>query len=470
MTEAALRPPPGGTPSDVQPRPNLPPGPKLPPWLLALGVLGLRRPASQWLRRHYGTAATVRVPIVGNAVVISDPALVKQLFMTSTDIIGYNEPNLGVVLGKGSTFSLDGEEHRRRRKLLMPPFHGKRMREYESIVEEETLAEAATWPHDREFPVLRPMMRITVNVIVRTVFGAEGAELDELRELLPRMVELASKLAMLPPVIQRDYGRFSPWGRFVRLRARYDDIVQGLIDKALADPNLNQRGDVLALLLQARYDDGTAISHRHVADELLTLLAAGHETTATTLAWAVERLRQHPRLVSRLVAEVDDGGSELRQATITEVQRTRPVIDGTARRVIGESLSLGEWVIPHGYHVMVSILAVHEDDAVFPNAAVFDPDRFVGAPPDSYSWIPFGGGTRRCVGSAFANMEMDVVLRTLLRHYELAPSYRKDERWHSRGIAFAPAKGGLAVVRPRVGDGREASRDDVRRTVQQVAG
>jgi cytochrome P450 len=220
--------------------------------VLAVGVVGFRRRATQWLRRRYGTAATIRIPVVGDAVVISDPALVKQLFMTSTDVIGYNEPNLGIV------------------------------------------------------------------------------------------------------------------------------------------------------------------------------------------------------------------------------QRTRPVIDGTARRVIGESLSLGEWEIPHGYHVLVSILAVHEDDAVFPNAAAFDPDRFVGTPPDTYSWIPFGGGTRRCVGSAFATMEMDVVVRTLLRHYELAPSHRRDERWHSRGIAFAPAKGGLAVVRPRSqaagqGEGREVRRDDVRRTVQHVA-
>jgi hypothetical protein len=453
---------------------RVPPGPKLPPWVLAIGVVGLRRRSTQWLRRRYGTAATIRIPVVGDAVVISDPALVKQLFMASTDLIGYNEPNLGIVLGKGSTFSLDGEEHRRRRKLLMPPFHGKRMRGYESIVEEETLREAATWPHGEEFPVLRPMARITVNVIVRTVFGAEGADLDELRELLPRMVETASKLAMVPPALQRDFGRFSPWGRFLRMRARYDGIVQSLIDTALGDANLDERSDVLALLLQARYDDGTAISHRHVADELLTLLAAGHETTATTLAWAVERLRRHPQVLSRLIDEVDDDGSEFRQATILEVQRTRPVIDGTARRVIGDCLPLGEWVVPHGWHVLVSILAVHEDDAVFPNAAAFDPDRFVGSPPDSYSWIPFGGGTRRCVGSAFANMEMDVVLRTLLRHYELAPSYRRDERWHSRGIAFAPGKGGLAVVQPRRtaergGEGREVRSDDVRRTVQQVA-
>jgi cytochrome P450 len=319
------------------------------------------------------------------------------------------------------------------------------------------------------------MMRITVNVIVRAVFGAEGAELDELRTLLPRMVETASRMVMVPPAAQRDFGRFSPWGRLMRLRKRYDEIIRSLIDRALADPDLSDRGDVLALLLQARYDDGSAISHQHVADELLTLLAAGHETTATTLAWAVERIRRHPRVLSRLVEEVDNGGGEFRQATILEVQRTRPVIDGTGRRVVGDGLELGEWVIPHGWHVFVSILGVHEDDDVFPHAAIFDPDRFVGSPPDSYSWIPFGGGTRRCVGSAFANMEMDVVLRTLLRHYELAPSYRRDERWHSRGIAFAPGKGGLAVVTPRRvaaedGERKEAGGDDVRRTVQQVAG
>jgi hypothetical protein len=423
---------------------RLPPGPPWPGAVQGALFLTMRRRWMRQARQRYGTAFTVNVPLFGPAVVVSDPALVKQLFLTPADVAGNPQPNLGVMLGRGSMFSLDGEEHRRRRKLLVPPFHGKRMQAYESIIEEEVLREAATWPEGQEFETLPSMMRITLTVILRAVFGAEGAEFEELRDLLPRWVELASRLVALP-FAANSLGRWSPGARLAALRARYDEIIDAMITRALADPALGQRSDVLALMLQARYDDGEPMSRRHVADEMLTLLGAGHETTATTLSWAVERLRRHPRLLGRLAAEADAGGSELRQATILEVQRTRPVIDATARKVKAR-MRLGEWVIPEGYTVLVGIGLVHSDDAVFARAADFNPDRFAGASPDSYSWIPFGGGTRRCIGAAFAGMEMNVTLRTLLREFELVPTGRPGERWHFRGVAYAPAKGGRAVV------------------------
>jgi cytochrome P450 len=198
-------------------------------------------------------------------------------------------------------------------------------------------------------------------------------------------------------------------------------------------------------MLQARYDDGSPISDDHVADELLTLLAAGHETTATTLAWTVERLRRHPRLLARLRDEVDAGGSDLLQATIFEVQRTRPVINGTAR-MTRQRMRLGEWVIPERHVVLVSISLAHAAERSFTDAAAFDPDRFVGNPPDTHAWIPFGGGIRRCIGAAFANMEMTVTLRTLLQEFEFGTTYAPGEAAHSRGVATAPARGGRAVM------------------------
>jgi cytochrome P450 len=230
-----------------------------------------------------------------------------------------------------------------------------------------------------------------------------------------------------------------------KLRRRYDAIIAGLIAEARRDPRLQERSDVLALLLQARYDDGSPIADDHVADELLTLLAAGHETTATTLAWAVERLRRHPRLLARLTEEVDAGDSQLLQATIFEVQRTRPVIDITARRTKAR-IRLGEWVIPQGHVVMVSIALAHAADRNFSDPTAFDPDRFVGNPPDTHAWIPYGGGIRRCIGAAFANMEMAVTLRVLLREFEFGSTYAADEPAHSRGVATAPGLGGMAVV------------------------
>lgn len=423
---------------------RLPPAPRVPKLLQGIGFVAAREKSVAAVAKRYGPAFTLRLPIFGDAVVVSDPATVKDLFTTNTDLIA-RAGVLGEMFGPGSTFSLDGAEHRERRKLLVPPFHGKRMGAYEQIVEEEVTREVATWPEGREFETLPSMMRITLNAILRTVFGAEGTALDELRELLPPMVLHASRIAVLPPIVRRDLGAWSPGRRLAVYRRRYDDIISRLISEVRNDAGFEDRNDVLTLLLQARYDDGSHISDVHVADELLTLLAAGHETTATTLAWAVERLRRHPRLLARLTAEVDNGGSELRQATIWEVQRTRPVINGTAR-MTKTRIRLGEWVIPERHVVIASISLAHRSEASFPDADVFNPDRFINNPPDNYAWIPYGGGVRRCIGAAFANMEMNVTLRTLLRDFEFGTTYAPGERLHSRGIATAPAGGGRAVV------------------------
>jgi hypothetical protein len=396
------------------------------------------------------------MPVFGRTLVLSDPREVKQLFQTSPELADTIDANLGSVLGPGSMFAIEGQEHRRQRKLLTPPFHGRRLKVYEELIEREAVQEMATWPDGREFPTMDSMMRITLNAILRAVFGADGAELDELRDLLPRIVTLGSKLAVMP--VPRDLpGRYAPWTRFRAQRAEYDAIVDRLIDQALGDPDLDGRQDVLAMMLQARYDDGTAMSRSDVADQLLTMLSAGHETTATTLAWTVERLRRHPDVLRRLVDEGDAGGSELREAALIEIQRVRPVIDLTARQVRAETLTLGRWTLPRGQTVLVSIALMHDAEELFPNAATFDPNRFVGARPDTYGWIPFGGGVRRCIGAAFATMELNVVLRTLLRDFTLVPTDQPDERWHSRGVAIAPGRKGLAVVHRRTHGASPAS-------------
>jgi cytochrome P450 len=292
---------------------------------------------------------------------------------------------------------------------------------------------------------------------LRTVFGADGAELAELRTLLPAMVKLGSRLVTLP-IPRTDLGRWSPWGRALAYRRDYDAIIDRLIAAARHDPRLDERDDVLALMVQSRYDDGSAMSRDEISDQLLTLLAAGHETTATTLAWAVERLRRHPALLRRLADEADAGGSQLREATILEVQRSRPVIDGTLRRVRAPGLELGRWTLADGQVVLVSIYLVHHEEALFPNPHSFDPDRFVGSRADTYQWVPFGGGVRRCIGAAFAEMEMNIVLRTLLRDLTLEPTRDRDEHWHSRGVTTCPAKGGRAVVHRRARERQSSDR------------
>lgn len=427
---------------------NLPPVSRMPKPAVAAGFLANRRRLTHSLRKRHGSEFVIDLPMFGRTVFVSDPVLAKQLFRTSDEIVSNIDPNLGRVLGEGSIFNLEKRAHKDRRKLLAPPFHGKRMLTYEQIIEEEFRAEAATWPEDREFPMLPSTMRITLNAILRAVFGAEGEEFEGLRRVLPPFVELGSRFAVVPG-LSRDLGKWSPGRRFIDYRAEFDRLVESLVSKANSDPNLDERADVLAILLRARYDDGTAMTTSDLADELLTMLAAGHETTATTLAWMVERLRRHPDLWDRLIEENAAGEDALRRATIHETQRIRPVIDFAGRTVRADVLELGPYRIPRGYKVIVGIDLIHTDDRVFPHADRFDPDRFLGQHPDLYSWVPFGGGVRRCIGAAFADMEMNVVLRSLLTDFELVPTTASDERFHNRGVASAPHKGGLTQLRRR---------------------
>jgi cytochrome P450 len=426
---------------------HLPPGPPLPRSLQGAAFVAARRQTMQVLSRRYGSAFTLSLPVFGHTVVVSDPQLAKQVFTTPAGVLSNVQPNLGRILGDRSMFSLEGDDHRRRRKLLTPPLHGKSVKGYEQIIEEEVLREIATWPENNEFESLAPMMHITLGAILRAVFGADGEQLDSLRRLIPPMVELGSRLATLPnPRIK--LGNFNPWERFTARRREYDGIIENLIETVRNDPDFAERTDIVSLMLRSTYDDGSPMSTKEIADELLTLLAAGHETTATTLAWAFERLRRNPDVLSHLVSEVDNGGKDFRQATILEVQRSRPVIDLAGRTVVAPILELGEWRIPQGHTILVGISLLHDDSHQFGDPERFDPSRFLDNKP-SAAWLPFGGGTRRCIGAAFANMEMDVALRTILANFDLLPTTAPAERWHSRGVAYAPRRKGRIAVRRR---------------------
>ncbi len=431
---------------------TLPPGPPLPRAFQGAVALVNRRIALEVLRRRYGSAFSLHLPIFGRLVVLSDPHHIRQLFRAGPDMVDTTDANLGRVMGPNSLFALAGDRHRAQRKLLTPPFHGRRLAAYEEIVEREAAVEFASWPRDQTFATMPSMMRITLNVILRAVFGAEGQEFERLREMLPPAIELGSKLALVP-VPQWDWGRWSPWGRFHQYRREYDAIVDELIDKAASDPHLDVRDDVLSLMLRSCHEDGSPMTRDEIADELITMLAAGHETTAATLAWAVERLQRHPQLLDRLVADLDDGSEELLHATILEIQRVRPVVDTTFRQVKAPTLQIGPWTLPRGQTIVASIGLLHADEGAFPDADSFDPDRFLSRNPDPAEWIPYGGGVRRCIGAAFATMELRVVLRTLLRHYVIAPSDSRDEGRRSRGVAIAPSRGAQVRIRPRSSHG-----------------
>ena len=441
MSEVVTAPP-------APPAVRLPPAARIPKLLCGMIFASSRRGMISRLARRHGNVFTLNIPIYGRVVIVGDPQLAKQIFMTSPEELGNIQPNLSRMFGSGSVFGLDGDDHRRRRRLLAPPFHGKSMKNYEAIIEEETLRETANWPEGRPFPTLPSMMHITLNAILRAVFGADGAELDELRRIIPPWVTLGSRLAAVPKP-ERTYGRFSPWGRLAGWRRQYDVVIDRLTAAEHADPNFAERTDVLALMLRSSYDDGSTMSRKDIGDELLALLAAGHETTASTLGWAFERLIRHPEVLSALVEEADNDGGELRQATILEVQRARTVIDFAARHVYPPAFQLGEWVLSQGDSIIVSIAQIHDNADIYPDPERFDPQRYIGNKPSTFAWIPFGGGTRRCVGAAFANMEMDVVLRTVLRDFTIETTTAPGERWHCRGVAYTPKDGGRIVVHRR---------------------
>jgi cytochrome P450 len=430
---------------------RLPPGPRMPKVIQGLWFLRAYHEMYGALSRRYGPVFRVNMPRLGRAVVVKDAALVKEVLNTSTDLLERattGTASLGDGFGSGSTFSLAGDELLERRKLVLPQFHGKRMRSYEPIIEEEVLREIATWPEGREFETLPSMTTMTLGAILRAVFGAEGDTLDELYDLIPPMAAQVGVYLALPSSLRRDLGPWSLGGRYLRYRRRFDGAINSLIATARADPALEERSDVLALLVRARYENGEAITDQHIADEMLTLLVSGHETTAGSLAWTVERLVRHPELLARLTEEVDAGGSELRQATIAEVQRTRTVLDSTVRCTKAR-IRLGDWVIPENSRIVLALALVHDSEDSFPDAMSFNPDRFLGSAAKPKAWIPFGGGVNRCVGAALATMEMDITLRILLREFRFTPTDAPDERRHWRGIAYRPARGARAVVHRR---------------------
>jgi cytochrome P450 len=407
-----------------------------------------QRPYLERARRRYGSMFTLRVVGLGDTVVVSDPALIKQVFRADPTVLhaGTGSP-LRALLGENSMLGIDEDQHMEQRKLLLPPFKGQRMKAYETMIAEIAAEEIDAWPRDTELSTDQAMQRITLRAILRAVFGAEGERLRTLETLIPRWTALGSRVS-LSPELRRNFGRWSLWARFLDLRAQMDAVLDELIVTAKADPQLEQRADVLALMVQARHEDGSPMSDAEIRDELVTMLVAGHETTSHTLAWAVERIRRHPDVLRRLVEEVDEGGKALREATIREVQRSRPVI-AFAGRVVRKPFALGGYQLPLGTRLLLAACLTHYDPNLFPHPERFEPERFLEKLPDTYSWIPFGGGIRRCIGATFAHMEMDVVLRVLLERVELLPSTAAGERWAFRGVVWAPAEGGKAVVRER---------------------
>jgi cytochrome P450 len=428
-----------------------PPGSRLP--ALAQAVRYARDPLGFLIgfQRRYGDIFTVSFPYFGKIVYVASPELVKAVFTGSPQQFHAGEANATVLepaLGPNSVLTLDDEPHIRQRKLLLPPFHGERIRRYGELIEEVTRAEMESWPLGEPFALRPHTQRITLSVIMQAVFGVH----DEQRLVrFHRLIETFSgrvNAVTAFPVLRRDLGRWSPWARFLRAREALDEFIYEEIALRRAEIGKDEtadRDDVLSLLMAARHDDGSPMSDEELRDELVTVLGAGHETTATALAWAMERLLRTPPALTRLRESIAAGEDDYLDATIKETLRARPVIVDVARKLTAPA-RIGGYELPAGSFVLPAIAALHYREDLFPRPDEFRPERFLDGGADTYAWIPFGGGVRRCIGAAFAEYEMRIVLRTILERAELSAPDPKPERVKIRNITLAPGRGARVML------------------------
>jgi cytochrome P450 len=409
-----------------------------------------------WFLRHcvraYGDVFTMRLPLGINLVHLASPELVKAVFGGSSDILRAGEANATVlepILGSHSVLVLDGPEHLRQRKLILPAFHGDRMRAWEATIREITQSEIARWPAGQPFALRPAMQSITLDVIARVVFGVDpGERHDELRRHIAGITRMGRNPLLLFATQNRRLGPWAPWARFMRARDALDVALADQIRQRRAAPDLDRRGDVLSVMLLARDEQGGAMTDQEVRDELVTLLFAGHETTATSLAWAFDLLLHHPAALSRLITEVDGGATEYLDAVIKETLRTRPVV-GLVNRNAHTATRIGEHDIPAGALVCPNIYLVQRREDLYDDPAEFRPERFAGQAPGGFEWFPFGGGIRRCLGATFATYEMQIVIPEVLRAVTLRPATRKPARIRREAVTFVPRNGARCVATAR---------------------
>ena len=428
----------------------LPPGPTRS--VLAQSVNFWRRPEHTIRAAHaaHGDMFTLRVQPAGEIVFVADADLVRQVFTGSPDVFHAGEGNaiLKPVMGPRSLLLLDGPEHLSRRKLMLPAFHGGAVRRLVATMREIAEAQVRTWPRGEAFALLPRTNALTLEIILRAVFGVHEEErLERLRRLLPKVVRFP--LWMMLMWVRPGLGRVPPWSGHRRLIAEVDDVLLEEIARRREVPDLEERPDVLSMLVRARGEDGEGLDDRELRDQLVTLLLAGHETTATGLAWLFERLVREPRVaaeVRRAVAEDDDAYLD---GVVKEILRLRPVIDRVARRLT-EPVELGGWSLPAGTLVAPAIGIIGLDPRQHPDAFAFRPERWLGDEgPGSYSWLPFGGGTRRCIGATFAQVEMREVLKVVTSRVGLRAPDPRAERQLGRHITIAPQQGSRVICEER---------------------
>jgi cytochrome P450 len=431
----------------VPARATLPPGPRQPSAIQTIAWWS--RPVSflERCRAEYGKRFTIRLLATPPFVMIADPAQVKEIFTTDPTVLhpGEGARILEPLVGKHSVILLDESDHLSQRKLMLPAFHGEKMQRLAATMQEVAEQEAASWPTGRPVRLHPRFQALTLEVILRAAFGLDaGPQLDGLRRRLNELLTMSSKPATMIPFLQRG----KEWQRFERTRAEADAMIFELIDKRRAEDE--EGDDILSMLLGARHEDGAPMSPQELRDELMTLLVAGHETTASELAWAFERLARSPEVVTRLHDEMDAGDDDAYlTATIQETLRRRPVLPNSAPRLVKQPVEIGGWTYPPGVCLVANAYLIHHDPEIYPDPYAFRPERFLEQAPGTYTWIPFGGGRRRCIGASFAMQEMKIVLGAVLGDCELQPAGDAFEVAERRNITIKPAAGARTTLRAR---------------------
>jgi cytochrome P450 len=402
-------------------------------------------------QRRYGDMFTLKIANEGTWVFLSHPDAVKQVFTGDPRLLHAGEANIVLlpVLGSHSVLLLDEDAHMAQRKLMLPSFHGERMRGYEQTMAEVAAREIERWPAGEPLAAWPTMQAVTLEVIIRTVFGVrDTARIERLAEALKGSLGFASEPLRMAILAAFGPRRVAELGWVQNKLAPTNELIYDEIRERRAADDLAERDDVLSLLLQARHDDGSEMSDEELRDELMTLLVAGHETSATALAWALEALTHHPAALARLRDEIDAGEETYLDAVVKEVLRLRPVIALVLRRLI-EPMEIGGRMLPAGVNVAPCIYLLHRRGDVYDQPRAFRPERFLESQPGTYTWIPFGGGVRRCLGASFAQFEMKVVLRELVSRLDIRAARPEQEARVRRAIVFAPSRGGEVVVERR---------------------
>ncbi len=424
----------------------LPPGPRYPLALQTLGWITRPGPFMERCRDRYGDAFTLRIANEDTWVMLSDPAAVKQVFTGDAKLLHAGEANgvLRPIVGPNSVLLLDDRAHMAQRKLLLPPFHGERMKAYGELMETAAEAEIASWPGG-EIVATRPaMQRITLEIVMRAIFGiSDTSGLERLRAALTSMLDWTTKPSRLVLLVAAGTKGIPRIPEYRAVMGELDAVIAEEIGRRRVAPDVAERDDVLSMLLGARHeDDGSPMTDAELRDELVTLLVAGHETTATALSWALERLARHPDAWARLRS----GDEPYVDAVIKETLRLRPVLPIVLRR-LKAPMEIGGWELPEGVSAVPCIYLMHRRPDLYPDPLAFRPERFLEQPAGTYTWIPFGGGVRRCLGASFAQFEMAAVLRVLARRCErLEPDALVPERTARRSITLVPAREGRVLV------------------------